>query len=200
MANQWKHMAQSAERRTVSILVRQLLKRLNKTEDTASRSEQYVKILNLAERYVGNEKNKESFDRVREIARDPENRWVRFINRIIDETDENYAHKMIMTLGYNAFLQGTRMIRRNREIYHCNIPWLILFDPTDACNMHCQGCWSGTYGRKNNLSYEDMDRIITQGKELGGLSVYANRRGATGQKERYSSSGRKAQRRGIRHF
>lgn len=39
MANQWKHMAQSAERRTVSILVRQLLKRLNKTEDTASRSE-----------------------------------------------------------------------------------------------------------------------------------------------------------------
>jgi MoaA/NifB/PqqE/SkfB family radical SAM enzyme len=167
MANQFRNAAQGAERKAVSILVRQLLKRLNKTEDRASRSEQYIKILNLAERYVGNEKNKEAFDRVREIARDPENRWVRFINRIIDETDENYAHKMIMTLGYNAFLRGTKMIRKNREIYHCNIPWLILFDPTDACNMHCQGCWSGTYGRKNNLSYEDMDRIITQGKELG---------------------------------
>ena len=33
--------------------------------------------------------------------------------------------------------------------------------------MHCAGCWSGTYGHKHNLSYEDMSKIITQGKELG---------------------------------
>lgn len=33
--------------------------------------------------------------------------------------------------------------------------------------MHCAGCWAGTYGNKNNLSFEDMDRIITEGKELG---------------------------------
>jgi MoaA/NifB/PqqE/SkfB family radical SAM enzyme len=33
--------------------------------------------------------------------------------------------------------------------------------------MHCAGCWSGTYGHKNNLSFEDMDKIVTQGKELG---------------------------------
>ena len=48
-----------------------------------------------------------------------------------------------------------------------NIPWLILFDPTSACNMHCVGCWAGEYGNKNNLSFEDMDKIVTQGKELG---------------------------------
>lgn len=33
--------------------------------------------------------------------------------------------------------------------------------------MHCVGCWSGTYGAKHNLSFEDMDRIVTQGKQLG---------------------------------
>lgn len=33
--------------------------------------------------------------------------------------------------------------------------------------MHCAGCWSGTYGNKHNLSFEDMDKIITEGKELG---------------------------------
>ena len=72
-----------------------------------------------------------------------------------------------LNLGFEAFFRGTKMIRKNREIYHCNIPWLILFDPTSACNMHCQGCWSGTYGHKANLSFDDMDKIITQGKELG---------------------------------
>ena len=40
-------------------------------------------------------------------------------------------------------------------------------DPTSACNLHCTGCWAAEYGHKLNLSYEDLDRIITQGKELG---------------------------------
>ena len=54
-----------------------------------------------------------------------------------------------------------------RETHQCNIPWLILMDPTSACNLHCTGCWAAEYGHKLNLSYEDLDRIITQGKELG---------------------------------
>ena len=33
--------------------------------------------------------------------------------------------------------------------------------------MHCIGCWSGTYGHKANLTFEDMDKIVTEGKELG---------------------------------
>ena len=32
---------------------------------------------------------------------------------------------------------------------------------------HCAGGWSGTYGHKSSLSFEDMDKIITEGKELG---------------------------------
>ena len=98
---------------------------------------------------------------------DPDNRWMKFINRVIDETDPHYAKTMLLNLGYEAFFRGTKTIRANREKYHCNIPWLILFDPTMACNMHCVGCWSGTYGHKANLTFEQMDRIVTQGKELG---------------------------------
>lgn len=54
-----------------------------------------------------------------------------------------------------------------REVHQCNIPWLILMDPTSACNLHCTGCWAAEYGHKLNLTYEEMDSIITQGKELG---------------------------------
>ena len=106
-------------------------------------------------------------DRVRAAIKDPDNRWIKFINRVLDETNPHVAKMAALNLGFEAFFRGTKMIRKNREIYHCNIPWLILFDPTSACNMHCQGCWSGTYGHKANLSFDDMDKIITQGKELG---------------------------------
>ena len=56
---------------------------------------------------------------------------------------------------------------KNREKYQCNVPWAILLDPTSACNLHCTGCWAAEYGYKQNLSFEDIDSIVTQGKELG---------------------------------
>jgi len=40
-------------------------------------------------------------------------------------------------------------------------------DPTSACNLHCTGCWAAEYGNKLNLSFEEIDGIIRQGKELG---------------------------------
>ena len=72
-----------------------------------------------------------------------------------------------LNLGFEAAFHGTKMIRSMREVHQCNIPWLILMDPTSACNLHCTGCWAAEYGHKLNLTYEEMDSIITQGKELG---------------------------------
>ncbi len=54
-----------------------------------------------------------------------------------------------------------------RSKYNCNIPWAILLDPTSACNLHCTGCWAAEYGNKLNLSLNEIDSIIQQGKELG---------------------------------
>jgi len=54
-----------------------------------------------------------------------------------------------------------------REEYGCNIPWAILIDPTSACNLHCTGCWAAEYGNKLNMTYDELDDIITQANELG---------------------------------
>ena len=141
--------------------------KLTKTDDIGKRQETFLGLIDKAETFWGNGADKATLDKVREYVKNPENRWVKFVNRVLDETNPTYAKKFLLNLGYEAFFRGTKTIRANREKYNCNIPWLILFDPTDACNMHCVGCWSGTYGHKNNMSYEDMDKIVTQGKELG---------------------------------
>lgn len=156
------NITHSAQRKMVEKLVDVALSKVSK-----DREESFLKIVDLAESFYGSAISKEQYDAARAAIKDPENRWMNFINRVIDETDPHVAKMAALNLGYEAFFRGTKTIRKNREKYHCNIPWLILFDPTSACNMHCAGCWSGTYGHKHNLSYEDMDRIITQGKELG---------------------------------
>ena len=78
--------------------------------------------------------------------------WSKLINCVLDRPNPNVARTTALNLGYEAFFRGTKTIRENRVKYQCNIPWLILFDPTSACNMHCVGCWAGEYGHKNNLS------------------------------------------------
>lgn len=155
-------MSHKAQRAALGLMADRLLKHINKDREKA-----YLEIVSIAEKFYGDGIAKESYDKVREGLQDPNNKWVRFINRVIDETNPNVAKTLALNLGYEAFFRGTREIRKNRKVYDCNIPWLILFDPTSACNMHCAGCWSGTYGHKYNLEYEYMDKIITQGKELG---------------------------------
>ena len=157
------HLSHKLERKAVEVIIDTILKKLDK-----DRVEEYLRLVDMAEKHDKNENlTKEQYDKIRSAIHDPNNRWIRFINTLLDELDPHVAKMTILNLGYEAAYRGTKEIRKNREIYQCNIPWLILFDPTSACNMHCKGCWAGTYGHKYNLSFEDMDRIITEGKELG---------------------------------
>ena len=138
---------------------------LNK--DAANRSKTFIQLLHMGKRFWKNGFTDEQYEKVEAALKDPNNHWVHFLNRLLDESNPHVMKTALLNLGFEAFFRGTKMIRKNRTVYNCNIPWLILFDPTSACNMHCVGCWSGTYGHKHNLSFEDMDKIVTQGKELG---------------------------------
>ncbi len=167
------HIKDQTERKAAEQLVDRLLNKLDVNGDLSEderakrRTKTYLELLDLSRHFFKSALTDEKYCAVRRYLSDPNNRWVKFINEILDNTDPEYAKKAILALGFEAFFRGTKDIRANRDIYRCNIPWLILFDPTMACNMHCIGCWSGTYGHKDNLTYEEMDRIVTQGKALG---------------------------------
>ncbi len=165
MASVVKNVTHAAERKAFSVMLDGFWDHLSKNT-AEDRTKTYLQIVDAAGKFW-KDADQNTLDSVKEYLSNPENRWVKFLNRVIDETDPHYAKTMLLNLGYEAFFRGTKTIRENREKYGCNIPWLILFDPTDACNMHCVGCWSGTYGHKHNLSFEDMDKIVTEGKELG---------------------------------
>ncbi len=100
-------------------------------------------------------------------AADPNNTYTKLVKNLFDDVDTNIIKTMAMAFGYEAGLKGTKAVRANREKLGCNIPWLILMDPTSACNLHCKGCWAAEYGHKLNLSLDDMQSVVTQGKEMG---------------------------------
>jgi MoaA/NifB/PqqE/SkfB family radical SAM enzyme len=98
---------------------------------------------------------------------DPESKWGAYANKILNNLNEKQIKTLLLNLGYEAGYKGLAQVRATSEKYDCNVPWTMIFDPTSACNRHCKGCWSGEYGHKDALSFEEMDSIVTQGKALG---------------------------------
>ena len=104
---------------------------------------------------------------IRDAITDPEHPYYHYIRRLFKEVDPNVTKTLAVNLFINASLVGWKQEEELRKKYNCNIPWAILLDPTSACNLHCTGCWAAEYGHKLNLTFDEIDDIICQGKELG---------------------------------
>jgi MoaA/NifB/PqqE/SkfB family radical SAM enzyme len=104
---------------------------------------------------------------IRKALADPDNNWSRLAKSLWTDIDAGQRKKLVETVVVNGTLIGTPKTTKLQEKYQCNIPWAILMDPTSACNLHCTGCWAAEYGNRLNLSFEQLDNIIEQGKALG---------------------------------
>ena len=103
----------------------------------------------------------------REIIDDHDNNMHKLLCSAWEDIDEGVLKTTFENFVINANLVGWQTQEEYRKKYNCNIPWAILLDPTSACNLHCTGCWAAEYGNKLNLSFDEIDSIITQGKEMG---------------------------------
>lgn len=101
------------------------------------------------------------------VLNDNKNNWYKFIISLWRDIDNDVLKSTFRNFGLNASLLGSPKQIENAEKHGCNIPWAMLIDPTSACNLTCTGCWAAEYGDKLNMSYEIIDNIINQGKELG---------------------------------
>lgn len=95
-----------------------------------------------------------------------EDNWYKLLMKVFD-LDKEYASKLAKTFVVDANLACWPEQEDSRSKYECNIPWALLLDPTSACNLHCTGCWAADYENRNDLSIEEIESIIEQGKKLG---------------------------------
>lgn len=151
----------AVERKAFDVALTTVGKKLKK-----DRYKAYQDVINLIEKINGDAWEKEGYERLRKTFSEG-GKWGNFFNRLLDYVDLEYLKGLFMSFGFEAGFTGYRETRKSAEKYGCSVPWVILFDPTSACNLKCIGCWAAEYGHQLNLSYEDMDRIVTEGKALG---------------------------------
>ena len=104
---------------------------------------------------------------IRKACLDPTDAHYPMVQHILNDIDPAVLKTTLVNFFIYGNIIGCERQDQLRAQYQCNIPWAILMDPTSACNLHCTGCWAAEYGNKLNLSLDELDDIIRQGKDMG---------------------------------
>ena len=125
------------------------------------------KILNLSEKFLSNPRDKRVLKKLKKELKNQDSPWTKLVYKFFDEIKVDAQKKFIKNFFLNASIFGLPKEKSIGKREDINVPWTILMDPTSSCNLKCTGCWANEYNKTDNLSYETMNRIIEEGKEIG---------------------------------
>ena len=135
-------------RKAYEIAIDGTLKFINK-----DREKNLFKLVDISEKFMGNTFKKSTYEETRRMIQNPDEKWMQYLNRALDELNPHVIKMNALNLGFEAAFRGYKKTKEMEKIHQCNIPWIILMDPTSACNLHCTGCWAAEYGHKMNLTF-----------------------------------------------
>ena len=156
-------ISHAAERKAFETLLDNLIKK-GQTQDA---SQVASDLIAMVQRLHGDVWSEKSFQTLRMIANDPNGKWAHYTQRLLRDNDPYILKTFLTNAVYEGGIRGYHVAQETAAKYDINVPWLILMDPTSACNMHCTGCWAAEYGHKQSLTFEEMDKTLTEAKALG---------------------------------
>ena len=87
MASFVENTQHKVERKAFEIMTNSIVGKLTKTDDIAKRQETFLELIDKAETFWGNGADKATLAQVREYVQTPENRGVKVVTRVLDETN-----------------------------------------------------------------------------------------------------------------
>jgi MoaA/NifB/PqqE/SkfB family radical SAM enzyme len=87
--------------------------------------------------------------------------------RFLRDINPKVRNKLLRNLIVKEGLIAPNRRHRLSETEGFYPPSLLVISPTMRCNLKCYGCYAGNYTKEEDLPFEEFDRIVTEGKELG---------------------------------
>lgn len=123
-------------------------------------------LLNFVKTITLLEKHKEQIEQLARVYR--ENAAVScYVNRLLREVHPHVKKRLILNWFIHQILLGSFLRESKTAALGVHVPDFLLVDPTSACNLNCRGCWAGRYSPRNSLSFERLDKLFSEAKELG---------------------------------
>ena len=103
----------AAERQAFSLAIDATLKSLNK-----DREKGLLNIVNLAQKFMGSNFRSEAYEGAKKMIQNPDSKWMRYVNRLLDEVDPHVLKMTALNHGFEAaYLAQRRSVRREKS---CN--------------------------------------------------------------------------------
>lgn len=141
--------------------IRQVLGYISKSPE-----KNLFKILDWSQRIARDPYHKELIESVRKVLKEPGSPWPEFMVSAFQDIDPNIRDTILINYFVNACFLGVPKQNDMAKEIGASVPFAVLMDPTARCNLSCTGCWAGEY-KGEDLSFEVMDRVLTEAEELG---------------------------------
>ncbi|KKM09352.1 radical SAM protein [Clostridiales bacterium PH28_bin88] len=128
-----------------------------------------VKLVHWAGKIARDPYHRQAVGNVKRFLEDKDSNWYQFAQRVLKQTRPSIRERLAINFFINATFLGIPKQREMGQKLGMGVPWAILMDPTERCNLQCKGCWAGDYQRKEELDLATMDRIC---REAEGLGIY----------------------------
>ncbi|MBW1995338.1 MAG: radical SAM protein, partial [Deltaproteobacteria bacterium] len=92
--------------------------------------------------------------------------YLKFLD-ILAEVNPLCRNRLINNFFINAVFRGNTQRKNFAKEHNISEPFFFVVSPTMRCNLHCVGCYAGNYGPRDELSFETVDRILTDAKTMG---------------------------------
>jgi len=128
--------------------------------------ESIIKVLSLGEKIIV---RKDITSQIKDLKILFKNKHpsLELVKKILKNSSKNCREKLIENFFINAVILNRQKQEKLRKKLGFGLPWFFVISPTARCNLDCIGCYAGSYVKEEGLSFEEIDRIFTEAKELG---------------------------------
>lgn len=110
--------------------------------------------------------HREGFKKMSRMAEE-NHPFLRVFKKAFSDLQPNVRKKVISNLLVNFIVIGRGKRDREEKSRNIHLPNFLVISPTMRCNLHCRGCYAGEYGKGDELSFEEVDRVLKEAKSLG---------------------------------
>ena len=129
--------------------------------------ENLINLLKLSQKIITDEKIKGTAKTIENLFKNKHPSIV-LTKKLFSNLSKKPKEKFIENFLINQVIIGSEIRNKNSKKLGFTLPWFFVLSPTARCNLHCIGCYAGEYQKEQDvLSFEEIDRIFKEAKELG---------------------------------
>ena len=87
--------------------------------------------------------------------------------RLARQLHPNVRRHFLATFVANLVMRDPELSLKFKQEHGVGPPSLLAISPSMRCNLRCTGCYAGEYDRKDDMSAELFERVISEAEQIG---------------------------------